>query len=1454
MFQGRVYAGTVGDASHPLEGVEVALYGGANPYPDPGVFIRSTQTDPEGWYGLEVCEDEGAFEYYHVREVNPEGYDSVGATTHDGTVRTDDWIEYVIPLEGKTLTGNKFWDQVPAEETPTATLSPTRTVIPSATPTETTEPPPGQLPDLVVTDVWFEGHVICYQVMNIGIDAAPAGSHTALFVDGAHAASGPVEIALEAGQRWRGCFDYEWSCTPREDAIMVWADHENQIVEQDEASNLREETWRCDTTTPEIISGPTASEITANSAVISWETNEDSDSVVQYGRFARAYESLEASVTLTTVHQVGIIDLGASTTYRFSVQSSDASGNAVESAAATFRTSPAPDYANPSVWITSTGTWEGTVIVAAQATDNAGVEKVEFFLDDRLILTDYTAPYLVPVDSTQYANGGHSLKAKAHDASRRSAESALPVHVNNLVDSTWPLVSIAYPRPDQSVSGKITVTAYITDDVGLDSARFYVDQDQKQYEPLWVTIPTSAKLEFGWDTRKLTLGQHEVAVQARDTSAQDSYDLVRVIVVAQPPPPPPVYPDLKVLSHRVSRTKNCFTITLTVKNEGNAEARNIRIRDELAAFQAISSTDSLAEYWPDYNPVAMLGYCEIIPKAGIPAGESRVFSFNAIPAMIYAEPPTLAPSPDIGDVIYLDWRSATGSPYYATDHNKKIGKTQGGEAIAQAHKMALKQADYLIVTNPYRLFILYNPTYYAGPSQQKRDVNAVLSTMAELAFYKSGALGYFLDNSRETLRDLLAEKGKWSSRLQSGWTSSGYLLIVGETEIVPAWKTYHEYTVWPFYSQKRVVPSTDLQYANTTGSYYYPELCVGRIIGNGANQLRRLIETSISIHLGEPGYQLDRSHALVVSGGGEGVGKFLAAVDAAEGILDDQFSVKKLTLTQVQSSGKDMLAEFKANVKDRDVIYFRDHGGSNQWSDVISVGDFSPPTPTPTVDFGNTKPFAFACCCNAGQYCGITGIAETFLGNGASIYIGSTERSKRDANNYATKKFFNYWVNTNKSIGQALKETKRDIAKKKWGLSFVTNWDNYVRRLWVSEYQLFGDPKLGGSTSGSSALATQETAALQGPLPALDVTIPDYYVTTIEGHDYAEIPGGDVLLDLGKPVVPGYSVSVDYPEGYEVEDVRLTRRSGLVTTTGLNIPNAVDEWDEASMRQHTGEGGGWWPEQTFTWTVVENPDGCTTLVISIAPFFYNAQTTDVRFYQEYHFDIDHSLSEVGITELRSDKAVYAQGMPVTVDIELENTGGSRDIVALAVIERAGTAEPVAGLLLQTLTDMQGRASFSPQWDSADFDPDDYEVKVILKDSGGTLLDQRTTTFHLGICLGEITEFSATPAFFDIGDTIHTSLGFRNAGSEVISGTAVIQVQNEQGRMVQDFRHDINDLEPEASVRFDDAWDTSGLEEGKWAITGYVLYDGMATDPRTALVSTSPPQEHLYLPVICKIHN
>lgn len=134
-FEGYVYAGPVGSESTPLAGVTVSLYGANNPCPVEGTFMRSTTTNRSGFFRLGYLEDDYRWEFFHIRQTNLPGYTSVGATSNAGTVCTADWIQHGLPLEGKNLTGNKFWDQPPVTPTPTST--PTPTVTPTRTPTST---------------------------------------------------------------------------------------------------------------------------------------------------------------------------------------------------------------------------------------------------------------------------------------------------------------------------------------------------------------------------------------------------------------------------------------------------------------------------------------------------------------------------------------------------------------------------------------------------------------------------------------------------------------------------------------------------------------------------------------------------------------------------------------------------------------------------------------------------------------------------------------------------------------------------------------------------------------------------------------------------------------------------------------------------------------------------------------------------------------------------------------------------------------------------------------------------------------------------------------------------------------------------------------------------------------------------------------------------------------------
>lgn len=109
-FQGKVFEGTVGDETMPIPDVVVSLYGSDAAYPDSGTLLDVANTDGDGWYSLTGG---AGFAYYHIRETDPGWLVSIGATSVSGTVWNSNWIEHAAPLDGKDLTGNKFWDSPP---------------------------------------------------------------------------------------------------------------------------------------------------------------------------------------------------------------------------------------------------------------------------------------------------------------------------------------------------------------------------------------------------------------------------------------------------------------------------------------------------------------------------------------------------------------------------------------------------------------------------------------------------------------------------------------------------------------------------------------------------------------------------------------------------------------------------------------------------------------------------------------------------------------------------------------------------------------------------------------------------------------------------------------------------------------------------------------------------------------------------------------------------------------------------------------------------------------------------------------------------------------------------------------------------------------------------------------------------------------------------------------------
>jgi hypothetical protein len=101
----------------------------------------------------------------------------------------------------------------------------------------------------------------------------------------------------------------------------------------------------------------------------------------------------------------------------------------------TTNTPPSVSFTSPGAGQTVSGS---SVSYAANASDNAGVSRVDFFLDgsSSALLSDSSSPYGGTLDSTQLANGSHTLTATAYDAAGLKTSTQVSFNVSNTSTST----------------------------------------------------------------------------------------------------------------------------------------------------------------------------------------------------------------------------------------------------------------------------------------------------------------------------------------------------------------------------------------------------------------------------------------------------------------------------------------------------------------------------------------------------------------------------------------------------------------------------------------------------------------------------------------------------------------------------------------------------------------------------------------------------------------------------------------------------------------------------------------------------------------------------------------------------------------------------------------------------------------------------------------------------------
>ncbi|MBM4429796.1 MAG: DNRLRE domain-containing protein, partial [Chloroflexi bacterium] len=745
------------------------------------------------------------------------------------------------PLPTATPTGTHIPTQTPTH-TPSATAS--------ATPTATL--PLEERPDLVVTDVWSEGSLICYQLYNQGKGPAHAGHLTRLLVDGNAQAADFLDVLLLPSQRLKRCFNYTWLCSGAQDVIQVCADVQEDVTESDETNNCREEIWKCDTQAPRIVSGPRASGITATSATICWDTDEASDSLLRYGTRAGLFLSSVSDPALVTAHCLLLSGLSPATTYGFVAESADASGNRVRSKELQLRTLAEADHQNPLLQLRLPDALSGTVTISADVFDDKGVDRVVFYLDGVPVHTDATPPYEWPCDTRRLDDASHLFGARAFDLAGNETAASVARDVRNrfTVDLSPVRVYITAPPSRSEVYGSVPVEVEVRHESGtpIRSLEIWANgqrllrSDYRCYHILGEERCTGEPpvREVGlWDAMSVPVGGSYI-ISATASDNLGNVNTASILVTTMEPEP-----EVRV-SRTVAREGNYFLVTLSIENRGLLPIDQIIVNDHSLGFQApkkafrgLGTPLSTFEAKVSYYTAPCMCIVQCTREANVQPGQRLQFQYHLIPILYM---PGGGPDwPAIGELTEVTYRSASG--IYTEYPTARW-------ASSDARRLALASADYLLVTNPEALSTLY----------VDREVDDLLATMAELAKEKNGVLGYLPTGATSyNMKSWLSPGGRWANQLgpsfSSPSTQDAYLLLVGETEIVPSYN----------YSN---VQLSDHYYADVTGDRR-PDLIVGRSIGDSAAALALPLRASLEVHYGRG---FNRASALSVSGYEDGGG------------------------------------------------------------------------------------------------------------------------------------------------------------------------------------------------------------------------------------------------------------------------------------------------------------------------------------------------------------------------------------------------------------------------------------------------------------------------------------------------------------------------------------------------------------------------------------------------------
>lgn len=1316
-------------------------------------------------------------------------------------------------------------------------------------------------PDLIISDIWTIEDNLCFQVKNIGLGDAMPEHVSQLWVNDFEFLSGSIETVLSPGERFNIC-QQKWSCPGDYALLFAQADIKLNVSESDENNNSYQEEWVCDKTAPVILEGPFVEKTGDTSVKVTWKTDEPGDSDLIYDFLANTYRFAVVNIDQTTDHMLELFNLTPATSYQYQVSTRDSSGNVGKSKVLYFYVDPLIDTKPPINGSPNLTRIQSPFVrfhATLPASDDQEVEHVELFLDDTLIGSDYSSdgsgnfgvelvPGSIGLSHLDFF-ADHIITTIAQDrygliTKNSYAWSPTPEPMDGELEIVSPGEdTIFYFSEDTTPAGtEISFSVYAAQfsgelcpppGVGGDLECRHISEPVETIRwtingETWENHPYATFREYNWNADHVPMGDYPLIVQAIATDGSYLTEH-RTIHLRRGTP------DL-VVSRSVFPEGHAFRVNLNLQNQGTVPVEISTVDDSVLGFQVLDPEDPDYLFQAAYDPLSRLTDIHIdlrTPSSWLILwpDQSKVISYLVVPILSPEYPFEEFSIGSINVQVRMSFSGSIESRSYAS----LLNQTTDGIRLSSAVETMRSESDYLIVTNPQMIGYF---DYGSGLADQ------LLDRLGELSIAKGGMLGYL--EGAPTMHEIEETIETWGQEMQgsggtpAGYIQDGYLLLVGETNIIPAGAIrFSDHWWW----DDLTVGLTDAFYADTLSNLIDPELMVGRIVGNGLADLIIPIETILNMEKGTPGYGYDGTDALLLEGfprtrNNDATESDFASVTA---IIEDKFTVKSIPFVTISTpdylTRDAAITDFLNYFPGRDILHLAGHGSSSSLDD-LWTGDLSGLRNA----FGGTNPFVFGVSCLTGRYTESVSLAERFIQAGAAAYFGSTEVSYNNSNRAGSAAIMDRVI-PGRSFGSIIKEVKKGF-----GSDYI--W-GFIEDYWTAEYNLYGDPEIGENHILFDSSYSSDIESILSSSTNLSYQIPMFDVSYLPNQrDWVEIPGGYWLQDIGQPLVPYVVFEEQIAEGYQVQDVRLVSRSNMTLIGDLDLPIFEDMIDRPSPNETKAPGNpDFWPGYDYNWHILQNSDGSSSLQIQVYPFWYYKEAGEGVFYQDYSFDIITSSTQTRILNLTIDNSTYNFGDEINISTIISNQGiEPQDILLATNIRIMGHEYSVDGLPILLLNDVQGIADIDQTYLTNSLAKGDYLLDVMIYDKNGIMLDSASVPFKMGLYVAKTSNFTISESSIQPGDLISFGLDLVNVGSEVIDGEVILQVFGSERSPVFELTNEITNLVSQENKHVELNWLTPLDLKGNYKVITYFIYGPQTTEPMEIYIQT---EKKIYLPIISK---